>query len=71
MVQWVSILNLALELPFDSKEDDIWEKLLNNQSKFGEIFISTLSTIDIVRLPFIDYSFIKYFWKSDIKENSQ
>ena len=65
MAQWISTLNLALELPFDANEDAIWSKLLAEQTKFGDVFISTLSTIDIVRMPFIDYSFVKWIYKSN------
>ena len=59
--QWVATLSLALEIPFDSTEDSLWSTLLAKHVKFTEIFITTLTTIDIVRLPFIDYSFIKWF----------
>ena len=59
--QWASTLSLALEIPFDSTEETLWSNLFTKQTKFTEIFITTLTTIDIVRLPFIDYSFIKWF----------
>ena len=59
--QWMTTLSLALEIPFDSKEGKIWTKLVQKYEKFNEAFIATLSTIDIVRLPFINYSFIKWF----------
>ena len=67
--QWVTTLNLALEIPFDSKEEDIWSNLISKHSKFADIFITTLQTIDIVRLPFIDYSFIK--WISNHQNKNQ
>lgn len=59
--QWVPTLSLALEIPFDSSEDSLWSALFTKHQRFTEIFITTLTTIDIVRLPFIDYSFIKWF----------
>ena len=67
--QWVTTISLALEIPFDSKEEDIWSNLISKHSKFADIFITTLQTIDIVRLPFIDYSFIKWF--SNYQNKSQ
>lgn len=70
MPQWISILNLALELPFNSNEEAIWSKLLAEHSKFGDVFISTLLTIDLVRIPFIDYSFVRYFCKKNLSERN-
>ena len=63
--QWMKTLSLALETPFDSNEETIWSKLFDKYNKFGEVFISSLSTIDIVRLPFIEYSIIKYYFNKD------
>ena len=57
--------SLALEIQFESNEETIWSKLFTNYTKFGEVFISSLFTIDIVRLPFIDYSIIKYYLNKD------
>ncbi len=59
--QWVTTLSLALEIPFDSTENTLWSTLQAKHVKFTDIFITTLTTIDIVRLPFIDFSFIKWF----------
>jgi hypothetical protein len=64
-VQWIATLSLALEIPFDSKEEDLWSKLLEKHKKFADIVIAALLTIDIVRLPFINYSFIKWFVNSN------
>ncbi len=69
--QWMITLSLALEIPFDSNEQSIWSKLFVNFSKFGDIFITTLLTIDIVRLPFIDYSLIKYYNNYDLNTKSK
>ena len=65
--QWVTTLSLALEIPFDSTEKNLWSNLLSKHVKFIDIFITTLTTIDIVRLPFIDYSFIKWFTQQSDK----
>lgn len=69
--QWMATLSLALEIPFDSSEEKIWSNLFEKFSKFGDIFITTLSTIDIVRLPFIDYSFIKFYNNYDTNTKSR
>ena len=61
----MTTLSLAFELPFESNEDKIWSKLFDKYAKFGEVFISSLFTIDIVRLPFIDYSMIKFYFNKD------
>ena len=60
--QWMSTLSLALEIPFDSNEVSIWTKVFEKYSKFSDIFVTTLTTIDIIRLPFINYSFIKFYY---------
>ena len=69
--QWMVTFSLALEIPFDSDEERIWSKLIEKFSKFGDIFISTLYTIDIVRLPFIDYSLIKFYNNYDTNTKSK
>lgn len=68
----MSTLSLALEIPFDSKEEKIWSKLFEKYAKFGDIVITALTTIDIVRLPFINYSLIKYFSNlEELKKKNQ
>lgn len=69
--QWMTTLSLALEIPFDSNEEKLWSKLFEEFTKFGDIFITTLSTIDIVRLPFIDYSLVKFYNNYDTNTKSK
>lgn len=63
--QWMTTLSLAFEIPFESNEESIWSKLFDEFTKFGNVFISSLLTIDIVRLPFIDYSMIKFYFSKN------
>ena len=69
--QWMSTLSLALEIPFDSSEASIWTKVFEKYSKFSDIFITTLITIDIIRLPFINYSFIKFYYHLETENRTK
>ena len=66
LTQWTKTLALAIELPFNADENQIWEKLVNRHPKYTEFFITATTTIDINKIPYIGYSMLRWF---DNQEN--
>ena len=61
MSQWIKTLILALEIPFDSEEGKIWSKIVSNHPKYTDLFLTSLSTVDIIKFPYIGFSLQKWF----------
>lgn len=64
-MSWRKTIALALEMPFDTEKEDLWEKLIHTHPKFTAFFLNALGTIELKDIQKIGVSMLKWYNKKD------